>query len=267
MAVTGRPFDLRLRAMRRDRAFRQGAELFLHRRAFDDVIERLAVVRLRFDSALLVGCPNPAWKEQLSAIAGRVSVVDPGPLFALRSGGDCIVEEEMSLDVAAFDLCVAVGTLDTVNDVPEALLRLRFALEADALLIGAVAGGDTLPRLRAAMRAADEQVGAASPHVHPRIEASALAGLLSAAGFVDPVIDVDRVEVAYGSLADLVRDLRRMAATNILSSRSKRPLPRKALEAAAIAFGPLPGETRTVEQFDMLHFAAWTPREARADQG
>jgi NADH dehydrogenase [ubiquinone] 1 alpha subcomplex assembly factor 5 len=252
-------FDLRLRALRRDRACRQGPQTFLLERAFDDVLERLSFVRREFRSALLVGCPDPRWRDKLSAVAAAVDVVDPGPLFAARGGGRCVVEEEMNLDVGAHDLCVAIGTLDTVNDLPQALLRVRLALQEGALFVGALAGGDSLPRLRAAMRAADERLGAASPHVHPRIEPGALAGLLSAAGFVDPVVDVDRVQVAYASLADLVRDLRAMGATNVLSARSKRPLPREAAAAAAAAFAPAAGENKAVERFDILHFAAWTP--------
>lgn len=247
--------------MRRDRACRQGAELFLHERAFDDVLERLSMVRRDFSSALLVGCPDPGWKHRLEAVAGKAQTADPGPLFARHAGGAPIVEDEASFDVASLDLCVAIGTLDTVNDLPGALLRMRFALKPEGLLIGAVTGGDSLPRLRAAMRAADEQLGAASPHVHPRIEPAALAGLLAGAGFVDPVVDVDRVQVAYASLSDLVRDLRRMGATNILSARSKRGLTAKAAAAAHAAFAPGAGEAKTIEQFDILHFAAWAPRE------
>jgi NADH dehydrogenase [ubiquinone] 1 alpha subcomplex assembly factor 5 len=265
--VTGQLFDISLRAMRRDRACRQGPELFLHERAFDDVIERLSLVRRAFSSALLIGCPDPAWKDRLLQFADRVDVADPGPLFAQGAGGRCVVEEEMNLDVGAYDICVAVGTFDTVNGLPQTLLRVRLALGPDALLIGAMAGGDSLPRLRAAMRAADEQVGAASAHVHPRIEPAALGGLLAAAGFVSPVVDVDRVDVSYACLSDLVRDLRRMAASNLLCSRSKRPLPRKAAAAAAAFFAPGPGETKAVERFDILHFAAWTPPQGPAAQG
>jgi hypothetical protein len=100
-------------------------------------------------------------------------------------------------------------------------------------------------------------MGAAAPHVHPRIEAAALAPLLGAAGFVMPVVDVDRVRVAYRDLDRLVRDLRRMGATNILNHRSRRPLSRAALNAARQAFAG-EGEAAT-ELFEILHFAAWTP--------
>ena len=256
-------FDLRLRSLRRDRACRQGAALFLHDRAFDETIERLAIVRRKFRSALLIGCPEPEWKVRLEQVAGAVDVVDPGTCFAARVGGRTVVEDEMNLDVGAYDLCVTIGTLDTLNDLPQALLRIRLALQADAFFVGAMAGGDTLPRLRAALRAADEILGSASPHVHPRIDPSALAGLLTSAGFCDPVVDVDRVRVSYSAFSDLVRDLRGMGATNVLLDRSPRPLSKKAAAAAVAAFAPQVGE-KAVERFDILHFAAWTPSD---DQG
>jgi hypothetical protein len=122
-----------------------------------------------------------------------------------------------------------------------------------------VAGGETLPMLRAAMRAADRVSPAASPHVHPRIEASALAPLLSAAGFAMPVVDVDRVTVAYPGFDRLVDDLRGMAATNILSARNRRPLGRSARNAARAEFAQLGNSGVTNETFEILHFAAWTP--------
>jgi hypothetical protein len=109
------------------------------------------------------------------------------------------------------------------------------------------------------MRAADAVAGIASPHVHPRIEAAALAPLLSHAGFVMPVVDVDRVQVSYSSLDRLITDLRRMGATNLLSARSRENLSKKALAAARQCFVETGDGNRTVETFEILHFAAWTP--------
>lgn len=252
-------FDMQLRARRRDRAFRAGPVLFAHERAFEDILERLSVVKRDFNSALLVGAPDPAWPKRLEQVAGSVQTVDPGPLFAQAAGGEAVIEDEIDFEPGSFDLIVAIGTLDTVNDLPGALLRLRFLLKPDSLLIGAIAGGDTLPRLRSAMRAADAQAGAASPHVHPRIEPSALAGLLSAAGLAMPVVDVDRMKVAYRNLGALVRDLRGMGATNVLSSRPKTAFGKTAFAVAEQDFESAQSDGRTVETFEILHFAAWSP--------
>jgi hypothetical protein len=252
--MTAELFDMSLRTLRRDRAARLGPELFLLERTFGDCLERLASVRRKFASALLIGCPDPAWTDRLGECVDTVDVYDPGALFAHAAGGRRILEDVWQPEPHSYDLCLAVGTLDTVNDLPRALLTLQLALAPDGLLIGAMTGGDTLPRLRSAMRAADGAVGSASPHVHPRIEPSGLAGLLSSAGFQMPVVDVDRVQVSYSSFPRLIEDLRRMGATNVLNQRSRTGLGRAAWKAAADDFAP-----DTTETFEILHFAGWSP--------
>jgi SAM-dependent methyltransferase len=253
-------FDIALRARRRDRAARIGPEQFLLERAFDDCLERIALMQSRFDRALLLGSPDPGWPRRLGSVAGAIDARDPGPLFAAAAGGEAIVEDSWQPDPAAYALVLAVGTLDTVNALPLALRLIRQAMRPNGLFIGAMSGGDTLPQLRAAMRAADAADGAAAPHVHPRIEAAALAPLLEQAGFARPVVDVDRANISYRSLDRLVADLRAMAATNLLTARPR--FMSKAARAAAIdAFAGAGEGGRTVETFETLHFAAWVAEQ------
>ena len=260
-------FDMALRAMRRDRAFRQGPALFLLDRTFDDALERIALVNRRFESALLIGCANPEWPNRLADLSGQVEATDPGRLFASAAKGERMTEDEDRLGDENYDLCVAIGTLDTVNNLPLTLANIRAALRPDSLFLGAISGGDTLPVLRSAMRAADAANGGASPHVHPRIDGPSLCDLLGKVGLVNAVVDVDRVPVAYPSLQSEVADLRAMAATNILTERPINPLGRKAFRAAANDFASRQDSGRTVETFEILHFAAWTPEsEPRSDR-
>ena len=128
-------------------------------------------------------------------------------------------------------------------------------MRADGLLIGAMSGGDTLPGLRGAMRAADAVAGAAAPHVHPRIEAAALAPLLTAAGFADPVVDIDRVRrCPIARLDALVGDLR--AHGRHQHPHAQRPrfaIGKAALDAAAEHFARAGEGERTMETFEILH--------------
>lgn len=254
-------FDMKLRAMRRDRAARTGVELFLYERAFADCLERLALMQRSFEQSLLIGCPDPGWPERLRAFSRLMEVRDPGPLFAQGANGAPLIEDAWEPPEGAYGLVLAAGTLDSVNDLPLALRLIRYAMKGDALLLGTVSGGDTLPQLRSAMRAADAVAGAAAPHVHPRIEASALAPLLEAAGFARPVVDVDRIGVTYPSLQGLVADLRAMGATNVLRARP-RFVGRSARAAAEQAFAAAGGGSRTTETFEILHFAAWAPKQS-----
>jgi len=204
----------------------------------------LSLVRRRFESILLFGVVRPGWVDRLRAAGcAMVTAIEPG-------SGTPLPE--------APDLCLSVGAFDTVDELPAMLAALHHLLAPGGLLMGAFAGGDSLPALRQAMQAADRATGdGAAAHVHPRIDAASFAGLLANAGFVDPVVDVDRVELRYATLDALVRDLRAMAATNRLIGRARRPLLRASRDAGRAAFAALGVDGRVSERIDILHFAGW----------
>jgi NADH dehydrogenase [ubiquinone] 1 alpha subcomplex assembly factor 5 len=251
---------MKQRVLRRDRAARIGVELFLYERAFEDCLERIALIDRRFERALLIGCPDPGWPVRLGEVADELEIREPGSVFAKAAGAQTVVEDRWMPPEAHYDLVLAVGTLDTVNDLPLCFRLIGHAMRRDALLIGALSGGETMPQLRTAMRAADAASGAAAPHIHPRIEAAALAPLLTDAGFIGPVVDVDRAMVSYPSLERLIQDLRAMGATNILMARP-RCFGKAAREAARRVFTKENDGSRTTETFEILHFAAWTPKD------
>ncbi len=160
-------FDIKLRALRRDRAARSSPELFLFERLFEDCLERIALIGRSFESALLIGCPDPGWPKRLMAFAPTVEVRDPGELFAGKAGGSVIVEDSWQPRTETYDLVLAIGTLDTVNDLPLALRLIRCAMRHEGLLLGVVPGGDTIPELRSAMRVADQMSGGPLPTSTP----------------------------------------------------------------------------------------------------
>ena len=251
-------FDRHRRALGRDRAAHSGSDLFLHERAFSECLDRLGDIQRRFARAFLVGVPDPAWINRLGAFAEEVEALDPGPRFAAAAGAACASEDRHDFGLARYDLVVAVGTLDTVNDLGPALAAIRRSLRPDSAFIGALAGGDSLVALRRAMLAADRETGPAAARTHPRIAPATLAALLAGAGFVMPVVDVDRVTLLYSTLAALVRDLRAMGASNMLSQRAA-PRGRHWAALAAAAFAAEAEGDRTAERIDLLHFLAWSP--------
>jgi len=240
-------FDRQALALRQARALRQGPRLFLAERMVADLAERLALVRQRFGRGLLVGCPDERLAEPLAGAADQL-VLAPA------------LDDLATFPPGSFDLLIVLGQLDTADELPALLGAVRHLLAPNALFIGAFPGNDTLPRLRSAMLAADQARGhGVAPRIHPRVGASAFAGLLHAAGFELPVVDVDRVRVRYRAFADLVADLRGMAATNVLAARSRRPLGRVGLAVAKADFAGAGTGEGTVEMAELVHFAAWTP--------
>ncbi|HEX8238813.1 MAG TPA: methyltransferase domain-containing protein [Allosphingosinicella sp.] len=252
------PFDRRLRRLRRDRAASRFAEAdYLHRLVADELIERLDFVKRDFRQALDLGCAGGYLTRRLRERGLEVTPCDAGGAFARAAGGIQADEDRLPFADGAFDLVVSAGALDTVNDLPGALLLIRRALRPDGLFLGAFAGAGSLPRLRRAMLAADSVRGGAAARVHPQIDVRAAGDLLTRAGFALPVVDSQPVDVRFSSLLDLVRDLRAMGSTNILAARSRRPLDRHAL-AAAIADFDTAGN-KTTERFEILHLLGWSP--------
>lgn len=183
-------------------------------------------------------------------------MVDPGGIFAESGNGHQVEEDRFDFGEERYDLCIAIGTLDTVNDLPVALHLLHRSLKPGSLFLGAIAGGNSFPALRSSLIEAGRAVGRVVARAHPRIEPASLAGLLSAAGFDMPVVDIDRVTLRYRGLDDLVRDLRAMAATSVLASQPGA-LGKKEAAAARAAFHAQGSEGRTDELVEILHFLAW----------
>jgi SAM-dependent methyltransferase len=256
------PFDRHLRRLRRDRAAAaaDADSDFLVRLAADEILERLDLVTRPFARALDLGTGRGYLAGRLRARGLDVVQLDAGGRFAAAAGAVEADEDRQPMGDGVFDLVVSAGALDTVNDLPGALLLARRALRPDGLFLAAFAGAGSLPRLRAAMAAADEAEGAAAPRIHPQIDVRAAGDLLQRAGFALPVVDSERVEVRYCGLAALVADLRAMGATNILAARSRKPLGRRGYAAAIAAFAAeAEGDGKTRERFEILHLSGWAP--------
>jgi NADH dehydrogenase [ubiquinone] 1 alpha subcomplex assembly factor 5 len=254
------PFDRRLRRLRRDRAARRFGEAdYLHRLAADELIERLQFIRRDFRRALDLGCGGGYLTRRLRDRGVETVPCDAAASFARLGRGVQADEDRLPFAEGAFDLVVSVGVLDSVNDLPGALILARRALRPDGLFLAAFAGAGSLSRLKRAMLAADEAEGGASPHIHPQIDVRAAGDLLSRAGFALPVVDSDAVDVRFPSLLHLVRDLRAMGATNILSGRSRRPLGRAGLAAAFADFAEGAVDGKTTERFEILYLLGWAP--------
>ena len=257
----GSIFDRRLRRVRRDRAAARfaGAD-YLHRFAADDLLERLDFVRRPFAHALDLGCGESYLSTRLRERGIEVVAADAGFAFARAAGGVQCDEDFLPFGDGLFDLVVSVGVLDSVDDLPGALLLIRRALRPDGLFLAAMAGAGSLPKLKAAMLAADEAEGAASPHIHPQIDVRAAGDLLMRAGFALPVVDAHGIDVRFPDLFALVGDLRAMAATNLLSARSRTPIGRFGVAAAAADFASrADADGKTAERFEILHLLGWAP--------
>ena len=264
-----RVFDCALVRRRLARALLRSDSHFLLDRLCDDLVQRLLPVQRTFASILDLGTPTAQAAAALRGVAPAATLVRAAPfLQAGGSGSLTLVADPEALAFAPerFDLTVSLLSLQSVNDLPGALVQIRRSLKPDGLFLAAIMGGQSLQELRAVLAEAEAEItGGASPRVAPFTDLRDLGHLLQRTGFALPVTDFDRVTVRYGSMFDLLADLRAMGLTNALVQRSRRPTPRRlflrAAELYAQRFADPDGRLRAT--FDLVWLSGWAPHESQ----
>jgi SAM-dependent methyltransferase len=208
----------------------------------EDIVERLAFLRHTPARVLLIGDVG----GQLAASLGAIDVTSQEPA--------CGFQEEVPYTQGSFDFIASLGTLDTVNDLPGALVHMREALAPGGLLIASFIGAGSVPNLRSAMLAADGDRPA--PRVHPMVDVRAGAQLLQRAGFADPVADSRHLDVAFRSFQRVVHDLRAQGLSNTLADPGPA-LSKAAWERARQAYAEAATDGRTVERFELITLSGW----------
>lgn len=234
-------FSPRRRAMRFARTLARerqaGAARFIVEDMIEDTIERLAFLRKHAAKALILG----DWTGTLAAVL-RARGSDVASPVAL--------DLEAPFPIGGSDLIVVLGMLDSVNDLPGALIHLRAALAPGGLVMVHFIGGQSLPALRAAMFAAEPDRPAA--RIHPLVDPRAGPGLLQRAGWKDPVVDTHALTVRYSSLDRLVADLRDQGLGNALAKPAP-PLGKAARALARAAFSARSDvDGKTPETFEII---------------
>lgn len=253
------------RRARRDRAAARFAEhAFLVDAIGDEILDRLNDVTRAFGHALDLGCHDGRLGARLRARGMQVTSADAGFRFARSAGGIQCDEDRLPFAPHSFDLIVSAGVLDQVNDIPGALALARRALRPDGLFLAGFVGAGSLPLLRDVMLAADIAADRGiGPRIHPQIDVRAAGDLLHRAGFQMPVADSIPLGVRYADPLRLVRDLRGMAATNLLADGGRIPVTRTAIAAASARFGQgADPDGRRAETFELLFMTGWSPDPA-----
>ncbi|NBC36303.1 methyltransferase domain-containing protein [Novosphingobium sp. FSY-8] len=229
--------------------FAAGPPRYLIDDMVEDVLERIAFLRHAPARALVVGDWTGDLARALTVQGAAVTCADPAGI-----GGTLALGEEVPYPIGGFDLIASLGTLDTVNDLPGALVHIRQALAPGGLAIVAMMGAGSLPALRDIMMAADGDRPAA--RMHPMVDVRAGAQLLQRVGWADPVADSRTQKVRFGSLSSLIADVRAQGCGGLLTQRG--PVLGKAGWARAQeAFAAAAQDGRVTESFEILTLSGW----------
>jgi SAM-dependent methyltransferase len=215
----------------------------------EDLLDRLDAVRIPFGRALLIGGDLAGMSTALAERGISCVVADPGFAIASAALGVACDEDRLPFADKSFDLVVAIGTLDTVSDLPGALALIQRILAAGGLFLGAMMGAGSLPFLRSCLQGQDNDQPVVA-RFHPQIDVRGAGDLLARAKFTLPVAESELVSARYRTVERLIADLRANGLTNCLAKRS--PLGKAAFAHLAAQFSE-----PVVEQYAIVTLTGW----------
>jgi malonyl-CoA O-methyltransferase len=184
------------------------------------------------------------------------------PFGAAAAQAVCGDIERLPLKTAGTDMVWSSLALQWVNDAETAFAEIARVLRPGGLLMFSTLGPDTLKELRAAYGAAD-----AHSHVNRFIDMHDLGDMLLAAGFADPVMDMEYVTLTYADVRALMRDLKAIGARNALHGRPQGLSGRAGLAAVARAYESLRRDGRLPATFEVVYGHAWMSDRRRLADG
>lgn len=243
------------------------AHAVLQARARNEMLARLSL--LAFEPAVVadLGCGTGHAARALKRRWPRARVIAldlaPGMLAAARAQstwlrGFARVRADaarLPLRPGSVDLVYSCLMLPWVNDLDTVLGAVRRSLSARGYFTFATLGPDTLRELRAAWAEADGE-----PHVHRFLDMHDIGDALVRAGFADPVMDVDRLQLSYPSTRALMLDLRAVGAGNALAARRPALTGRARLATVEAAYERLhDADGRLPASCEVVYGQAWCP--------
>ncbi|MDA0361584.1 MAG: methyltransferase domain-containing protein [Proteobacteria bacterium] len=196
-----------------------------------------------FKSAIVTGNPN-FWKQWM-------------PDAEILKDDDIL-----SFEGERYDLIIHAMCLHWSNDPVGQLVQCKKALKPDGLFLGSLLGGQTLSELRQALLVAESTVSnGVSPRLSPTVDIREVGNLLQRVGLTLPVADASKLNVSYGSVYHLMRDLRAMGETNVLKRRMKTFTSRRLfLEVNRIYSKNHKLEDDKIRAtFELIFLAGWAP--------
>lgn len=251
-------FNRQRRRALRERAAGRAGDMFLWRQIADDIAERLSMVARDFSDILIIG-PIGRWVQDMLPRGASIThgALSDGEAFGTTV--QPIEEDRLPYPPEHFDLVIAAGTLDSVNDLPGALVQIRRILRPDGLFLGHMFGAGSLALLKSVLLEAEAD--RAASHIHPQIDLRSAADLLVRAGFKLPVADLDVTHVRYQNWRSIVSDLRDAGIGNALAG-TRRYLGKDIGARLDNAFAHrVDAQGRATEVFTHLYLSGWSPSE------
>lgn len=244
----------------------------LQRAVGEEILDRLQVVRLEPAFVLDAGCGTGHCTRGLRARykGARIIGLDRAAgMLTCASGKRRWLDRSRFIQADASSIPMANHSVDLVVSnlmlqwcEPEAVFReFRRILKPEGLLMFSTFGPDTLLELRESWQSADSM-----PHVIDFYDMHDLGDMLMQAGFLEPVMDVDRHTLTYSNVMELLRDLHGIGSRNISSQRRRGLMGKGVLQGLEQAYSQFTlSDGRLPASYEVVYGHAWSGGQGRPD--
>ena len=191
-----------------------------------EMMERISFINENFKNCMFYG-----FRGKKLEIPKNIEKLIYGNLGKTNKTELIYDEELLPFGESSLDMILSFFNLHFANDIPGILYQTLSSLKPNGIFIGCLFCGNTLKELNYSFLKAEEEIcGGASPRVSPFIKLQDLASLLQTINFSLPVADIDRHNIYYNHPEDLLKELKIMGETNILTKMNKSTLRKDVLE-------------------------------------
>ena len=276
-------FEIDKRALRR--AFNRAASSYdtaavLQREVCSRMLERLDYIKYKPTRVLDAGCGTGWGTRQLAQRYASAHVVAldiaQGMLHAARdksgwwrklfdsgkSSYACADVEALPLAASSMELVWSNLTVQWCNDLPATFIELQRVLKIEGLLMFSTFGPDTLKELRAAFDSVDGY-----NHINRFADMHDIGDMLVAAGFAEPVMDMEYITLTYHDVKAVMQDLRNIGAHNVTAGRAQGMMGKKAWNAVVKNYETMRRDGKLPATFEVIYGHAWKPQPKKIADG
>ena len=236
----------------------------LQARVSAELLERLSGLHLAPRAVLDLGCGTGRVTRELKRRYPRALVIaldlSPGMLREARRHQKlwrrfarvCADALQLPLGAASVDLVFSSLVLQWCEPLGQALAEVRRVLRPGGFFAFSTFGPDTLKELRAAWAEVDSLT-----HVNRFLDMHEVGDAVARSGLAEPVLDADRIELAYPDTLALMRDLKAIGAHNVTAGRPRTLLGATRLKRMSEAYEAFRRGAALPATYEVIYGASW----------
>ncbi|MDD2722139.1 MAG: malonyl-ACP O-methyltransferase BioC [Gallionella sp.] len=174
----------------------------------------------------------------------------------------CADVEALPLASGSVEMIWSNLAVQWCNDLPATFVELNRVLKVDGLLMFSTFGPDTLRELRQAFAGVDGH-----NHLNRFADMHDMGDMLVAAGFAEPVMDMEYFTLTYEDVRGVLHDLKAIGANNATAGRAQGLMGKQAWARLLENYEKLRRDGKLPATYEVVYGHAWKPKPKNLADG